>query len=515
MFNFYNFAVSISALNTMLNLIVVFADPMPMRRNYMHHIWTEHVLNGKSVAGSDVMMAPWIGQQYKNSQNRGSHEFYFNQNIDHFGHKAGLFKQRVLINAQHYRDGGPVFLMNSGETAASSSYLSAGEPYSLVKETKGMLIIMEHRYYGKSYPVSDMSGPNMVYLTVENSLEDIANFVRHAKEFVAKSIGISISAKSKWIATGGSYSANLATWMRLKYPGLIHAAYASSAPLLIEEDFYQYDMVVGRALSCAPRIADAIETLDLILDSQNRTLIHNWKRACGLGSLKDDADFAGALTDQLSHAVQYHMPPQPGSDEKDSLAQICSWFSYTEHNPLQNLADMTRSYISSNNIDVRSTYTTLSGANNIQLYQDGRSWFYQTCTQFGYWQTAPRPPLRRLRSKYVTSGWQSSPCHAFFGKSVPPQPDVDSVNKRYGGLLPNVSRVVFVNGLLDPWSSLSVAVDEEISRRISANGKNTVITMPRASHVTDFYFASTRTDFGVKEARAKILGALWYYLAQT
>ncbi|KAJ2361180.1 hypothetical protein IW150_007309, partial [Coemansia sp. RSA 2607] len=89
---------------------------------------------------------------------------------------------------------------------------------------------MEHRYYGVSYPVNDMSGPNMRYLTVENALEDVAHFVRNAPEFVKASIGLTIGPQNKWVATGGSYSANLAVWLRQQYPDLFYAAYASSAP---------------------------------------------------------------------------------------------------------------------------------------------------------------------------------------------------------------------------------------------------------------------------------------------
>lgn len=37
---------------------------------------------------------------------------------------------------------------------------------------------------------------------------------------------------------GGSYSATMATWARLKYPHLIDAAYASSAPLRAVADFF-------------------------------------------------------------------------------------------------------------------------------------------------------------------------------------------------------------------------------------------------------------------------------------
>ncbi|PIA17008.1 peptidase S28, partial [Coemansia reversa NRRL 1564] len=381
---------------------------------------------------------------------------YFDQIIDHFGTNQTTFKQRIFINANHYTSNGPIYLFNSGETPASPSYLTAGEPYTLTKATGGMIILIEHRYYGDSYPVSDMSGPNMKYLTVENSLEDIANFIRSANSFVKESIGIDISPKSKWVATGGSYAATLAVWARKKYPDLIHAAYASSAPILIESDFYQYDQVVARALPCAQSISDAVSMLDTILDSGDRALINRWKNSFGLQNLEDDADFAGALTDQMSTTVQYYMPPLKGSNTPDTITNLCSWFENTANTPLQNMADMTAAYIRESKINPLSAYSSNSGAPNTALHQDGRAWFYQTCTQFGFWQSAPRPPLRRLRSKYVTAEWQNKPCRTFFGNSIADEPNTKGLNDQFGGLFPNVTRVVFVNGLHDPWSALSV-----------------------------------------------------------
>ncbi|KAJ2385606.1 hypothetical protein H4S02_004246 [Coemansia sp. RSA 2611] len=492
------------------------SEPLAMRQAQLQRVWKEYLLAGDDAVGGSPEVGQ-IGSMAKyalpvraNDSPKLNTAYYFSQKTDHFGLSSSTFKQKIYINAQHYTSGGPIFLLNSGETPASPSYLTAGEPYTLAKATGGLLIIMEHRYYGTSYPVSDMSGKNMVYLTVENALEDMANFIRNAQVFVKSVIGVTVSPNSKWVATGGSYSANLAAWMRLKYPELIHAAYASSAPVRAEVDFYQYDQVVGQALPCAQNIANAVSTLDLILDSGNRTLINSWKRACGLGALKDDADFAGALTDQMSNTVQYYMP----TETNDAIATLCSWFSRTRNNPLQNLADMMAAYVRNSNIDVVAAYSSNSGADITDLYQDGRSWFYQTCTQFGYWQTAPRPPLRRLRSRFMTAEWQSRPCRAFFGDVVPQVPDTARINERYGGLMPNVTRVVFVNGLLDPWSSLSLPADPVAVLKATAQGQNAVITMPRASHVADFYFAPSYTDFGVDVARRQIMEAIVNFLSQ-
>ncbi|KAJ1667779.1 hypothetical protein IW140_001332 [Coemansia sp. RSA 1813] len=491
---------------------------MAIRHSRFRHRQIESYMNSKPEIGAADMQSTVLeaeGASAAGNQRLSTNNaFYFDQNVDHFGANSSTFKQRFYINGNEYTQDGPIYLFNSGETPASPSYLVAGEPYTLARETGGMVVIMEHRYYGVSYPVSDMSGPNMKYLTLENTLEDIAYFINSARGFINQSTGISISPKSKWIVVGGSYSANIAVWMRMLYPNLVFAAYASSAPLLASTDFYQYDQVVGRALPCAPQISQAIETLDAILDYGNRGLIDSWKRAFGLGALQNDSDFAGALTDQMAGTVQYYVPPPQGSSDVDTVSSLCSWFGHTNNNPLQNMADMTAAYIRNNGIDPVTAYSSGSGATNYNIYQDGRSWFYQVCTQFGYWQTAPPAPLQRLRSKYVTASWQSAPCRQFFGNDVTGIPDVAWFNRKYRGLLPNVTRVVFVNGLLDPWSQLSVSVDTDVSKRVINEGDNVVITMHRASHVADFYLSSSRTDFGINLARKDILSAIKKFLAQ-
>ncbi|KAJ1721794.1 hypothetical protein LPJ61_005995 [Coemansia biformis] len=492
------------------------AVPLAVRQMQQRTIWAERqLLAGASAVRTEHMAIGRAARGMVRQQTRSlATPFYFDQVVDHSAGNLTTFKQRVFINANYYSPGGPVYLLNSGETPASPSYLVAGEPFTLAKATGGMVLIIEHRYYGESYPVADMSGPNMRYLTVDNALEDIAHFIRNAAPFVKSAIGVDISPGSKWVAVGGSYSATLAAWARQKYPALIHAAYSSSAPVLARADFFQYDEVVAQALPCAPHIAEAIQVLDRILDSGNRTLINSWKRAFGLQALKDDADFAGALTDQMSYTVQYYMPPAPGSGAPDAIATLCGWFNNSKNIPLQNMADMTAAHIRASNIDPASAYSSGAGATNTSLHQDGRAWYYQTCTQFGFWQAAPPMPRQRLRSKYVTAAWQSKPCGLFFGSEIDGQPDTEALNRQFGGFAPNVTRVVFVNGLRDPWSQLSVSVNETTSKEIAQSDHNVVITMPLASHVTDFYFASTRTDFGVDIARQSILAAIKRFLAE-
>lgn len=72
---------------------------------------------------------------------------------------------------------------------------------------------------------------NIVYLSADQALADTAYFVKGMQS------AHNVPLTAKWILFGASYAGSLAAWMRAKYPHLVHAAIANSAPLSAEADF--------------------------------------------------------------------------------------------------------------------------------------------------------------------------------------------------------------------------------------------------------------------------------------
>lgn len=112
----------------------------------------------------------------------------------------------------------------------------------MAAEMNGILFYTEHRYYGKSYPTADTSFENLQWHSVDQALADLAHFVRTIK---ANTSGLENSGV---IMLGGSYSATMVTWFRLKYPELVNGVWASSAPLDAKIDFFEYKEVMGESL---------------------------------------------------------------------------------------------------------------------------------------------------------------------------------------------------------------------------------------------------------------------------
>lgn len=76
----------------------------------------------------------------------------------------------------------------------------------------------------------DLSTDNLRFLSSRQALADLAHF----RTMIAKARGLT---DRKWVAFGGSYPGSLAAWFRLKYPHLVHASVATSAPVYATVNF--------------------------------------------------------------------------------------------------------------------------------------------------------------------------------------------------------------------------------------------------------------------------------------
>lgn len=102
---------------------------------------------------------------------------------------------------------------------------------------------------------SNLSTESLKYLSIDQSLADIAHFITEVKRERRYQ-------NSSVVVIGGSYSATMATWFRQKYPHLAVGAWASSAPLLAQVDFKEYKEIVAQSIALVggQQCLDALET---------------------------------------------------------------------------------------------------------------------------------------------------------------------------------------------------------------------------------------------------------------
>ena len=205
-------------------------------------------------------------------------EQWITQRLDHFRvTEQRTWRQRYWVNWAHYTPGGPALLMIGGEGEANPAWMEAGAWTTYAKETGAAMLLLEHRFYGKSHPTPDLGVKNLVWLSSRQALADLANFITQMEA--------SHNLTGPWVALGGSYPGSLAAWLRLKYPHLVAGSVSTSGPLLAKADFYEYLEVVTASLDtvtgCVPALRKAVKRLgELLEDGKGCQYITNKFRLC-------------------------------------------------------------------------------------------------------------------------------------------------------------------------------------------------------------------------------------------
>ena len=146
--------------------------------------------------------------------------------IDHFHnesmyepHSSGTFDLRYFFDATYYKPGGPVIVLESGEDDATDRlpYLQKGIAHQLAEATGGIAVVLEHRYYGTSFPTPDLSTENLRFLTTQQALADTAYFARHVV-FKGLEDHKLTAPHTPYIAYGGSYAGAFVAFLRKTYP---------------------------------------------------------------------------------------------------------------------------------------------------------------------------------------------------------------------------------------------------------------------------------------------------------
>ncbi|KAJ3590474.1 hypothetical protein NHX12_008425 [Muraenolepis orangiensis] len=87
----------------------------------------------------------------------------------------------------------------------------------------------------------------------------------------------------------------------------------------------------------------------------------------------------------------------------------------------------------------------------------GWQWVYQTCTEFGFYQStdSPNQPFGGFPLPYHVKQ-----CAQFYNVSAEALAEaVAQTNEYYGGYDIRTTRIVFPNGAIDPWHALGVTKD--------------------------------------------------------
>ncbi|XP_040398988.1 thymus-specific serine protease, partial [Cygnus olor] len=380
--------------------------------------------------------------------------------------------QRFWINEEFWdRPAGPVFLVVGGESALSPLVLRGGHVVELARQHGALLVALEHRFYGDS---RGPGGAELRFLSSQQALADLAAFRLH----LTRAWGL--SPNHTWVAFGGSYAGALAAWARLKFPHLVSAAVASSAPVRAQVDFAGYNRVVSVALSspavggspeCLAAVSGAFAALDARLRGRRLAEVTRDMSCCHPPRERGDrALLAENVADVVAGTVQYN-----GLLPADSVAALCRAMTDGRRgSPYRRLVAVVKAFLRRGGQPCtpssrRALLRELRGPGSAG---GSRPWLFQTCTEFGFYPSCEDAACPF--SRFQTLRAQLSLCAAAFG--IAParvREAAAATNGFYGAARIRARRLLFVNGALDPWHVLS------------AGGGRRGVLIAGASHCAD------------------------------
>mmetsp|Transcript_10428 Transcript_10428/g.26773 ORF Transcript_10428/g.26773 Transcript_10428/m.26773 type:complete len:471 (-) Transcript_10428:34-1446(-) len=368
-----------------------------------------------------------------------------------------------------------------GESAMGGMY-----NYEILRELAysrgGIVITMEHRFYGDSIPGGpDVKVANMGLLTIEQAMADYADLISRTRaKYECPHCPV--------VAGGGSYSGKLAAYMRLKYPSIVDMALAASAPVFLDspgfDNSYRYYEIVTNATrklspKCPEAVRAAIATLlasDSITITQELNLCEPLDTVYGAGK----GELLQRIMNQFADTAMGNYPPS-----NSPITAECKNLLSAPHGSLRSLRlflDDRYKFVAGVGLEVPNlsvpeppcynlTSARAAGPHGHVVCSDwsgcgaglnAEIWDYQACTEV-IQPLGTNNKTDMFWPREWTLKWQTDHCMSRFnakplrnGKWLAHTMGLDSLfAKQPAGF----SRVIWSNGMQDPWSAGGVLDD--------------------------------------------------------
>jgi len=397
----------------------------------------------------------------------------FDQIIDHDSENSTLFKQRYYYVNKSYVSGGPVILEIGGESdnfkpsGINDDFVSV-----LAKDLGALVLTLEHRFFGKSFPTEDTKTESLKLLTVHQALEDLRYF-QEKYSTIDPNVG-----NVKWLIVGGSYPGALSAIARQEYPNNFHAAISSSGVVLASDDYQDFDLqdAVSMGQECASVARHTRYLIDSLLDESAE--MNNYVKKQFNAENLSDFNFRFVVGEIFTLALQYGHVGQVCGPLVDTLR--------TGADPIVALAKFTRNYFipkfASDGLEKEYSDETIIKMETSIENVGSRCWLWMTCNELAYWQTSSG--RLSLRSPKLNKAAFQDQCTRVFGEGISPK--VEEFNQKYHGLKNTATRVFYTTGSQDPWTWTCITAESGVKEGSIAH----TITGPDMGHCTDLHAAS-------------------------
>ncbi|OMO90327.1 Peptidase S28 [Corchorus olitorius] len=379
--------------------------------------------------------------------------YYYNQTLDHFNYKYEsylTFQQQYVVNSKYWggaNSSSPIFVYTGDEAGLYGDVIStSGFMIDLASRFQGLILYIEHRYYGDSMPLGykQIEGQNdstLGFFSSSQALADYAQLIIDLKRNLS-------ATNCPVIAIGGSYGGMLASWFRLKYPHIAIGALASSAPILYFDDITPQNGYYVTATkdfretseNCYNTIRQSWFEIDKVALQQNGLMeLSNIFNSCM--PLYSSEELKNYLSFVYLFSAQYDNPPY------NLVSHICNGIDEAPEGTdiLGKVA-----------IGLNASFFGGRSCNNvIEVKPNNRSaWYWQTCTEMVMPIGCGENETMFQASPFDIENYTRT-CQDLFG--VSPRPHW--ITTEFGGhdiksVLGNfASNIIFSNGLRDPYSA--------------------------------------------------------------
>ena len=370
-----------------------------------------------------------------------------------------------------------------------------GTPTSLARKLGGLIVFLEARFFGKSLPFGNQSftpaADRIGLLSIEQTLADYQVAIQTIRQRYS-------AWHSPVVTFGGSLAGTLAALMRVRYPEVVDAAWASSAPLLgyVGTGVSQYawrKQVTDNYEAFSPGCPQRVRAAFAVLQDALPAVVQAELATCESAYAGSWLDVQAAMWGALEGAGEFCYPPA-----KAPIPGYCSALARGGRATLAGVDTLLR--------NATPFYFSRRGNNgtclNLTFVREQNAiesvgWNYLACSEIVHPIGANNvtdmfPP--DLWSVAQTATW----CEPQFGAStlrprwIPSEFGMDDLES----FAHANSRIVFTLGLRDPWHVQGIGL-----RSLSASLP--VVTNPDGSHCADMAGATPDDTDSMRRARSR------------
>jgi len=240
---------------------------------------------------------------------RAIYHDYVLQRVDNFNwQNPATFYQRFWFDIDYYGDEGPLFFFITSELYDfEPGYIQSTHVAWVAQQLEGTVFAVEPRYFGESRPTEDLSISNLQFLTIDQTLADIANLI----DSLQTALATPSLTRRRVILYGYDLGASYAVWLRKKYPHLVDGVIAYSPTLEAVVDNHQFfggliETVDNLDPGCSQIIGGAFDEIGYAIATANTTYVEESLRlyyAIDVNKTEDIAFLYISISELLADTV--------------------------------------------------------------------------------------------------------------------------------------------------------------------------------------------------------------------